>query len=124
MRLLSEIAKELRKTATAEDIVAGIKNREISEIEENGYTTQQNYPNGVYVYAPNEEIGGVLFGTRGHGGHRTPGPGKSLGRPKSPEPRNKRKWIRWTEKEWNLVEEFGGKDLAKFQRDAILEKCR
>ncbi len=64
MKLLSEIAKELRETLSEEEIVAAIKNREIKDIEENGYTTQQDYPKGVYVYAPNEEIGGVLFGSK------------------------------------------------------------
>ncbi len=64
MKLLSEIAKELRATNDERDIVSLIKNREIQDIEDNGYTTQQNYPNGVYVFADNEDIDGIMFGTK------------------------------------------------------------
>ena len=60
--LLSEIAVMRRARLAADAIVEAIKNREIEEIEENGYTTQQNYPNGVFVYAIGEDIDGVLFG--------------------------------------------------------------
>lgn len=62
--LLSEIAAMLRKSLAEDDIVSAIKNREIKEIEENGYTTQQNYPHGVYVYARGEDIDGIMFGHR------------------------------------------------------------
>lgn len=62
--LLSEIAVMLRERMDEEAIVSAIKNREIREIEENGYTTQQNYPGGVYVYAIGEDIDGIMFGTK------------------------------------------------------------
>ena len=54
-----------------------------------------------------------------HGGQR-----ENAGRPKITEPRNIRKMLSWTAREWELVEKFGGKDLANFQRDAILDRCR
>jgi len=54
-----------------------------------------------------------------HGGRR-----KGAGRPKIAEPRNVRKMISWTKKEWAVVEKFGGADLADFQRKAILNSTR
>ena len=63
--LLSEIADMLRARMEEQDIVTAIKNRQIKEIEENGYTSQQNYPHGVYVYAAGGDITGVMFGHKG-----------------------------------------------------------
>lgn len=62
--LLSEIAEMLRNDLDEETIVRMIKNREIKEIEKNGYTTQHNYPNGVYVHASGEDLDGIMFGYR------------------------------------------------------------
>lgn len=62
--LLSEIAVMLRKCLDEDSIVRAIKNREIKEIENNGYTEQHNYPHGVYVYARGEDIDGIMFGHR------------------------------------------------------------
>jgi len=60
------------------------------------------------------------------GGVRIPGPGKTLGRNKSPNPRVIRKQIRWTREEWPLVQEGAikaGKEIYDFQREVILAKC-
>lgn len=62
--LLSEIADMLRKDLDEETIVRMIKNREVAEIEENGYTTQHNYPDGVYVFASGEDLDGIMFGAK------------------------------------------------------------
>jgi len=62
--LLSEIAVMLRKCLDEDSIVRAIKNREIKEIENNGYTEQHNYPHGVYVYARGEDTDGIMFGYR------------------------------------------------------------
>jgi len=63
MKLLSEIARELRAKHGEKEIVQMIKNREVIDIEKNGYTTQQNYPNGVYVWASGEDLDGIMFGS-------------------------------------------------------------
>ena len=55
---LKKISEKLRKKHTESEIVRMIKNREIPEIEKR-YTTQKNYPNGVYVHG---DDGGVMFG--------------------------------------------------------------
>lgn len=61
---------------------------------------------------------GEYMNKKKHGGFR-----QGSGRPKIAEPRTERKMISWTKKEWELIEKFGGDDLAKFQRDAILNMC-
>jgi len=64
MKKLTQIAKELRSKYTESEIVNMIKNRQVEDIEENGYTQQQNYSDGVEVFTGNEECGSVLFGHR------------------------------------------------------------
>lgn len=70
MKLLSKIAEELRARHEESEIVAMIKDRQVIDIEECGYTTQQNYPHGVFVCASGEDLDGVMFGHKGRGGKR------------------------------------------------------
>ena len=106
MKLLSEIAKELREKLDEQEIVAAIKNREISDVEENGYTTQQNYPNGVYVFAIGEDLDGVLFGTKGSGGKRT-------GAGRKPSPANlKKNMVSVKLPQW-LIDWTSGQDASR-----------
>ena len=59
---LNTIAGELRAIMAEKDIVHAIKNREIKEIEDN-YPEQQNYPQGVFVFSPDDN-NGILFGNK------------------------------------------------------------
>lgn len=61
MKTLTQIARELRKTLPEVTIVYRLKNRDIPELEK--YDCQKNHPLGVTIYAPDEEVGQITFGT-------------------------------------------------------------